>query len=127
MGIIDTLKETVGLIQKVDNIDLYRRMVELQTEVYSVIEENRALKEKLATREKLTFRRNCYWIGDDGPFCSRCWDVDGKLVRLHLKTALRLPPECPSCNRVAREPERGPEEPGRAITDRDGAEGWMSR
>jgi hypothetical protein len=31
--------KTVGLIQKIDNIDLYRRMMELSTQVYALFEE----------------------------------------------------------------------------------------
>lgn len=58
MSILDTLKETIGLIQKVDNIDLYRRMMDLQTQVVELAEENRTLKERLTTADALTFRAN---------------------------------------------------------------------
>jgi hypothetical protein len=95
MGALETLKETIGLIQKVDNIDLYRRMLDLQTQVHALIDENRALKETLSRREGLTFSKNAYWMGEDGPFCSPCWDGKATLVRLHLQKGFH--PRCPNC------------------------------
>lgn len=124
MGILDTLKEAVGLIQKVDNIDLYRRMLELQTQVYSLVEENRALKERLTVREQLTFKGNAYWMGDSGPFCSRCWDVEWKLVRIHASRA-GIVPSCVNCATSVSDPNAAPEEPGRATTAGPGDQGWM--
>ena len=47
MGIIDNVKETVTLIQKIDNIDLYRKVLDLQSEVMAVVEENTELKRRL--------------------------------------------------------------------------------
>lgn len=105
MGIIDTLKETVGLIQKVDNIELYKRMLELQTQAVSLVDENKALKEKITTRDELTFKKNSYWRGDDGPFCSPCWDKDNHLVRLHLAPKHSASPQCPVCHHYAIDPD----------------------
>lgn len=95
MGILDTVKDVVTLMQKVDNIELIRRMLELQTQVVALNEENLALKERLTTQEQLSFRDNFYWRGDDGPFCSSCWDDKAKLVRIH-KTPGYVP-VCPNC------------------------------
>ena len=95
MGVVDTLKETIGLIQKVDNIDLYRQMLDLQTQVMSLLEENKSLRTTLETRATLTFKSDAYWRdGNEGPFCSRCWDDEKKLIRLHLGG---LAPACPKC------------------------------
>jgi hypothetical protein len=91
MGILDTVRETVGLIQKVDNIELYRRMLELQTQVVQLVEENRALKDRLSTKEQLVFKENSYWKDDGSQFCCRCWDVDGKLVHLMIRAKTRSP------------------------------------
>ena len=75
-----------------NNADLYKKLGETQNAVYELVEENRALKEQLremkAQREindELQPHGNAYWRTKDdkrdGPFCMRCWDVDGKLVR----------------------------------------------
>lgn len=48
-------------------------------------EKIRSLEERLKIKESLSFRDNSYWIekesGQDGAFCTQCWDMDGKLVR----------------------------------------------
>jgi hypothetical protein len=100
MGIIDTLKETASLLQKVDNIDLYRKMLELQTQVFALVEENRALKEQLAVRGELRYERNAYWRKDDGPFCAPCWDKDAKLIRVPGDLYLGSR-RCPICHNPA--------------------------
>src|SRR6266536_3321393 len=76
MGILDTLKDAVVLIQKADNIELNRTILNLQTQVFELVEENRALKDKLVVRDQLSHRQNAYWKGDDGPYCTRCWDAE---------------------------------------------------
>jgi len=94
MSIIDDIKSVTKTIQQADNIELYQKILDVQAGALEVVEENnklrdenRELKEKLKVKENLKYERNSYWIeaGDkkDGPFCSRCWDVDKNLVRLH--------------------------------------------
>lgn len=100
MGIIDNVRETVGLIQKMDNLDLYRRILDLQAEVTALVDENRTLAERLRITDDLRFSDNCYWrtnaSGETaGPYCPRCWDVDGHLVR--LLTRHKHHPQCPEC------------------------------
>jgi regulator of replication initiation timing len=122
MGVIETVKDIGVLVQKLDNMDLVKRLVELQEQVYDVVTENRDLKEQnrtlqetLTTREQLTFRKNSYWNGQEGPFCSRCWDADGQLVRLHTQQGFY--PRCPKCDHVAADPDQPPPRPSqRAIT-----------
>ena len=33
--------------------------------------------------ENPTYRNDAYWFGEEGPFCSACWDIDQNKVRLH--------------------------------------------
>jgi hypothetical protein len=100
MGIYDTLKDVASIAQKIDNIELMKQVIELQQQVVTLYEENRQLNERLATREKLTFKNNSYWMGDNGPFCSNCWDVHVKLIRLHLFPS-DTSPRCPNCKQYA--------------------------
>jgi hypothetical protein len=39
MGVIDTVKDVAFLVQKTDNVDLLRRVVELQQQVYALVDE----------------------------------------------------------------------------------------
>ena len=95
MGILDNFKDLFKVADTVNNIELYKKLSELQTAVYTLEEENRSLKERLRERDarqniagQMRARDNAYYREDggsvDGPFCMRCWDVDGKLVRDRL-------------------------------------------
>ena len=106
MGVVETVKEVAGLIQKYDNVDLIKRVVELQQQVYDLVNENRVLKEHLATRDQLVFRKNAYWKGDDGPLCSRCWDAEGIPVRMTVRVG--YDPACPKCKATAPDPDAPP-------------------
>jgi hypothetical protein len=92
MGIVDSFKDVLKVAETVNNIELYKKLSELQTRVMEVEEENRCLKDELARVKEqsrvtgqLRVRDNAYWLvnegKDDGPFCMTCWDVDRKLVR----------------------------------------------
>lgn len=116
MGVVENLKDAVGIIQKIDNIELYKRMLELQSQVFALLEENRTLKEQAANREHGEFRDNAYWVKGDGPYCSSCLDNDGKLIRLHIRTG--NVPQCPVCQTWAY-PTDYVGETGRAATDFD--------
>src|SRR5260370_21150622 len=95
MGIIENFKDVLKLADAANNLDLYKKLAELQNSVLGLQEENQALKERLREAEKqseiagrLQVKDNAYYLDDgrqlDGPFCMRCWDVDGKLVRERL-------------------------------------------
>lgn len=104
MGIVDTIKDTIGIVQKIDNIELYQKLIELQQQAWALVDENRLLTERLSTHAALTVRDNAYWNGEDGPFCTRCWDGEYKLVHLHVRRGFW--PLCPACKTVAPDPTR---------------------
>lgn len=94
MGIIDEIKSVATTIQQIDNIDLYRQILNLQADVMEIMEENSRLKgenielrEKLRLKNELKFEHEAYWLekpdkSKDGPFCSKCWDSNQKLIRM---------------------------------------------
>ncbi|MBR2566588.1 MAG: hypothetical protein IKE29_18505 [Paenibacillus sp.] len=89
MSIISDIKEVATIVQKADNIELYKKILDLQSEAMNILEQNnnlkaevRELRDRFEIQEKLTFKNNKYWISnDEGPFCTKCWDVEKKLVR----------------------------------------------
>ena len=95
MGILDTAKDVITLVQKADNLELVKQVLALQADIMKMMEENRALRDEvrelkgqLHTKVNLIFRDNTYWLPkddgtEDGPFCSTCHDSEQKLVRLH--------------------------------------------
>jgi hypothetical protein len=116
MGIIDTLKDVVVLVQKTDNIDVVRQVIALQGQVYELVTENGNLKAELqrerdvaTMRAAMRFEKNAYWQGPEGPFCSKCWDAEGKRVRVHLSKGRY--PQCPACKTQILDPDAPPASP----------------
>jgi len=125
MGVIDEIKSVVEVIKKIDNIELYRQILDLQSEIMKLVEENNELKTKIKEleskfilKESFVLGLNSYWIkkGDeyDGPFCTRCWDSDKKLIRIISQSGrdrFEAMHRCPNCNsQMNAEPPRGEEE-----------------
>ena len=94
MGVIDTAKEAVQLVQKIDNIELYRKILDLYADAQKMVQDNGKLRDRikeletaLAIKDTLVFEDNHYFVvkdgTKDGPYCTLCWDTDRKLVRKH--------------------------------------------
>jgi hypothetical protein len=92
MGIIDSFKDVFKVADTVNNLDLYKKLSELQNAVFALEEENRELRDELRHRDeqkdvagRLRTRDNAYYLDDgkilDGPYCMTCWDADRKLIR----------------------------------------------
>lgn len=85
-SILKTLKES--------NPELDAKFAELRTSLLEMYEENMELRTQLGVmEEKLSVKSNFVWdndlcvywigtVGNDGPYCQRCKDADGKLIRL---------------------------------------------
>lgn len=108
MSIIDNVKEIADLIKKVGDIELYRKIVELEGEVVELTREKRLLEEKDAELEKqlsiskeIFFKGQFYFMPDDEvPFCPKCWEYDKKaihLVKPYPGTPHRPQHQCPNC------------------------------
>lgn len=109
MGIIENAKEAVKLVQQIDNIDLYRKILDLQSEAIELTEELKKkdeiiaqLKDALDLKGKFIYRDSAYYITDenekiiDGPFCTKCFDVDH--VKCRLVSDNKEPQViCPNC------------------------------
>lgn len=93
MSTISDVKELAKLIQDLGRMDLYKKVVDLQSDIVELTEErnrlreeNRVLKEKKSIKDSLRFDTNLYWLkkgnNEIGPFCQSCMDSEEKLVRL---------------------------------------------
>ncbi len=78
------------IIELIKDPDLRMKITQLYGENITLKEENSKLRQKIEKfnkneeiRSKLQHKDNHYLIEEDGPFCTKCWDVDEKLVRLH--------------------------------------------
>ena len=91
MGLLETIKDTVSIIQKADNLDLYRQILDIQREaleqqevMHKLQDENRELKEKLALKGKIIRHREPVITleGDPTPYCAVCYGKENKLIQL---------------------------------------------
>lgn len=106
MGILEEAKSLVKTIQQLGNLELYQKMLNLYNDLLNVHEEklrlqeeNEKLKQQLLINKTLIYKDGWYWMEgngkEDGPFCTRCWDVTQKLVRtLDLENGYAICPEC---------------------------------
>jgi len=107
MGVIEDATELVGLIKKVGDADLYRRIVKLEGEVIELTRANRNADEKITELERalkfskeMRIKDGLYWAeGDESPFCTACWDARRLAIRLKrlpfLEKGHRF--QCPHC------------------------------
>ena len=93
MGIIDNVKDIAKLIKKYDDLELYKKIIDLHDEILELRENNlklkgkiKSLKEEKKIDEIIVFEKPYYWLKDgakkDGPYCQKCFDDNKKLIRL---------------------------------------------
>jgi len=111
MGIVDNVKDAVKLVQRMDNIELYRKILDLQAEAIELTEQLKQkdetiakLKEALSLKGKMICKDSSYFTVDekaeivDGPFCAKCFDVDHTLCRiLPVERPDNPEVQCPKC------------------------------
>jgi len=116
MSIFDVLKSAAKVLKDANKIEQYEQILDVQEQLLDMQKkisdlevEIKELKEKLRIKENLIYENNAYWINKegkkDGPFCSRCWDKDKVLIRMHTcsNPAARI---CPVCKTIVNiEPE----------------------
>jgi hypothetical protein len=109
MGIIDlnTIKDALKIAGKIDLypqiLEMQEKLLEQQGKISELKDENEKIKKDLQIKNSLFIENDAYWIekesGKDGPFCTRCYDVNKNLVRMqlsHSSSSFHLCPECKS-------------------------------
>ena len=91
-------KEVIKLIKKGATVEAQEEIMRQREYVVALREENIELREKITKlesaeniKQNLIFRDGRYYLKrevgvEDGPYCQRCWDSDGKLIRLQVGT-----------------------------------------
>ena|ERR1700690_3848837 len=108
MGLYDGLRDAANVLKEANKIEQYKEILEAQKELLDMQKrisdlesENKDLKDKLETKGKLVYQNDTYVLveddKEDGPFCSRCWDVERRLVRTHPMGNPAFH-KCPECN-----------------------------
>jgi hypothetical protein len=72
MGIIDNAKEAVKLVQQIDNIELYRKILDLHSEAIELTEQLKKKNEMIAQLQnalelkgKLVYKNSAYYLEDE--------------------------------------------------------------
>ncbi|HDL01438.1 MAG TPA: hypothetical protein ENH23_04315 [candidate division Zixibacteria bacterium] len=105
MSIISNAKEIADLVKKLGDIELYRKIVELEGEIIELTCEKRELDDELIklnallkTSKEMNFKEPFYCVeGDSTPFCPRCWEADKTQVHLNDTNTIGSPWKCPNC------------------------------
>ena len=106
MELFDTLKECVRVAQQADNVPLVRELINAQTQVLDLVDENQKLREQIKKMQettdiagKIERHEDAYITLADDPdkhiYCSCCWDTKKMLVQ-GQKTGVGTY-RCPSC------------------------------
>jgi hypothetical protein len=114
MGAVENMKEVAELVKKYNDIELNRRILNLENEVLDLSREKRRAEEKIEDLERtlkfakdLSLRQGFYWLeGDANPFCLGCWDA--KRMAIHVKRLAFVKDgnryECPHCRTLYKPP-----------------------
>lgn len=112
MSIFDVLKSTAKVLKEANKIEQYQQILEVQQQLLDMqdkiqvlTQENQNLKELRNKKKNLIVRAEVYFLKnedgtEDGPFCTNCYDVNEKLVRMQdCYSGSKL---CPNCQKVFR-------------------------
>jgi hypothetical protein len=90
MSIISDVREVADLVKQLGNIELYKKIVDLESKIYELTQEDLASKGKISDlesslkiRDELKFKQPYYYKeGDQVPFCPLCWEANQ--IPIHL-------------------------------------------
>jgi len=111
MGIIDNIKDAANIARQIDNIELYRKILDLQQEAMDLQEQAfektkriKELEEALSFKGTLVFMDGVYFEKNgEGkpkgvPYCPRCHEVEKQACHLnayHSNVSTGM--QCPNC------------------------------
>ncbi len=81
-------------------LELSEKLREKEDRIHTLEREVRSLREAGDLKARVYAQDEMYFVRqddsrDDGPFCTRCYDTDGKLIRLQVADWDQ--PKCPEC------------------------------
>jgi|GEM_PF-1485395 phage FluMu protein Com len=107
MGMYEAAKDAANVLKEAGKIEEYKqilelleKLLELQKRNADLEAENKNLEEKFKIKEKLEYKHNSYWNGEAGPYCSRCWEKNKELLRMHPTFIGSNTAKCPECETI---------------------------
>ncbi len=86
MDPVQWMKDATTLLKDAGRVDLSAEILELSKANIELERKVLELEHRVRLREEMVWRGNTYWKKDDpsdGPYCSKCADVDHNSVRMH--------------------------------------------
>lgn len=94
MGLYEGIKDVANVVQKADNIDLYRQLLDLgaqaldmQAEIARLQNENKCLREDIDKKQNVIRHKGAFiTLKDDEqeiPYCAICYAQNGALMQLY--------------------------------------------
>ena len=108
MGLYEGIKDVASIVQKADNIELYRQLLDLsaqaldlQNKVNELTAENDSLKKQRDIEAKICRHKEDLYItlkdNDSGLlYCASCWDNNRKLIQVRCDENGEF--TCPVCH-----------------------------
>jgi hypothetical protein len=98
MNIIVNVKEIADLVKKTGDIELFKKIIGLESEIIELKKDNRRLTGQVAqlqtslkNKDRMEFHEPFYFLkGDDVPFCPRCWERDELALHMVSDSELSL-------------------------------------
>jgi len=93
MTLADSIKGIKNIAVGMDNLELISKLIDLQEQAFSILDENRELRLKLEEYERqeesahdLEYLADFYYKKSDGsgPYCPVCWDATKLLVNVPI-------------------------------------------
>ena len=107
MSIISDAKEIADLVKQLGNIELYKKIVELEGNIIELTREKNGLEDKVGSLQKslsisqnLEFKEPFYFMkGDPVPYCSKCWESERKAIHVVeiYRESDHYRRDCPNC------------------------------
>lgn len=90
MGLYENFKDVVGVVQKLDNIELYQKILDIQAQALELSNSNigkdkkiKELEDQLDNSKRMKFDGKFYYIeGEKHPYCPGCWGARKKQTHL---------------------------------------------
>lgn len=88
MGVVENMKDVADLVKRFNDIELNRRILNLENEVLDLSRDKRRAEERVeelerTLKEQVTFDEPYFWLkGDATPYCPGCWENGHKAVHL---------------------------------------------
>lgn len=110
MDLLKVIQDILNIAQGINNTKLTQEIINLQQSVLKVVTENAnlvkdnirlqneidSLKKHVEIKEKHIYKDGAYWVDNEGPFCTRCFDADSQLIRGKCHP-FRSKMICPNC------------------------------